>query len=152
MNDRRGIALAMALFALVVMGTLVAISFFIGRLEQQSGRNSFFALQAFEAAEAGISDAIGTLTEPALEAVAVGDSLALPDLVVGDRIVGSRVVVRLTGGLFLVRSTGQRSDAAGNQLATRRLGSLVKLVPDSVSGAQVLRRIRERSWVEVSER
>jgi hypothetical protein len=149
MSDRRGIALAMALFALVLMGTLVAISFFVGRLEQQSGRNSFFAIQALEAAEAGISDAIGTLTEPALAAVAVGDSLALPDLVVGDRIVSSRVVVRLTGGLFLVRSTGHRSDAAGSQLATRGLGTLVKLVPDSISGAQAVRRIRERSWVEI---
>lgn len=142
-------ALAMALFALVVMGALVATTFFIGRLEQQSGLNALFAFQAAEAAEAGLSDAIGTLTEPVLQAVPVGGTLPLPDVALVDRVRASGVVIRLTGGLFLIRATGHRSDAAGNDLATRTLGSLVKLIPDSISGGNVVRRIAERSWMQL---
>jgi hypothetical protein len=149
MKDRRGIALAMALFALVVVGALVAASFFVGRLEQQSGQNAFFAFQAAEAAEAGMSDAIANLTEPVLQAVVVGGTLPLTDVALGDRVLGTALVVRLTGSLFLIRSTGHRLDAAGNELATRTLGSLVRLVPDSISGTVVVRRISERSWVQL---
>ena len=57
-SSERGIALAVAVFALVVIGALVAGTFFAGRLEQQTGQNTMFATQAGEAAEAGLSDAI----------------------------------------------------------------------------------------------
>jgi hypothetical protein len=149
MNDRRGMALAMALFALIVVGALVATAFFVGRLELQSGQNAFFAMQAVEAAEAGMSDAIAGVTEASLQSVPTAGTLALPDLGLGDGVTASRVVVRLTGSLYLVRATGRRLDAAGNDLAVRSLGSLVKLVPDSSSGTNVVRRIRERSWMQL---
>jgi hypothetical protein len=142
-------ALAMALFALVVIGALVAATFFVGRLEQQSGENAFYAFQAAEAAEAAVSNAIGSLTEPTLQSLPVGATLPLPDAALGGRVLGTSVVLRLTGSLFLIRATGHRSDAAGNELATRTLGSLVRLVPDSISGIVVVRRISERSWVQL---
>ena len=41
LSDERGIALAVAVFALVVIGALVAGTFYAGRLEQQTGRNTF---------------------------------------------------------------------------------------------------------------
>lgn len=149
MKDRRGMALALALFALVIVGALVAATFFMGRLEQQSGQNTLFAYQAAEAAEAAVSDAIASLTEPALQTLLVGSTLALPDIALGDRATGRRVIIRLTGSLFLIRATGRRLDAAGNDLAVRALGSLVKLVPDSISGSNVVRRVRERSWMQL---
>jgi len=142
-------ALALALFALVIVGALVAATFFVGRLEQQSGQNTLFAFQAAEAAEAAVSDAIASLTEPALQAVPLGSTLALPDIALGDRAIGRRVIIRLTGSLFLIRATGRRLDAAGSELAVRVLGSLVKLVPDSISGSNVVRRVRERSWMQL---
>ena len=142
-------ALALALFALVIVGALVAATFFVGRLEQQSGQNTLFAFQAAEAAEAAVSDAIASLTEPALQALPVGSTLALPDIALGDRAIGRRVIIRLTGSLFLIRATGRRLDAAGSELAVRVLGSLVKLVPDSISGSNVVRRVRERSWMQL---
>ena len=67
MNNERGVALAMAIFALVIIGILVAGSFFAGRLEQQSGQNTLFAAQAAEAAEAGLSDALGTYNATTLQ-------------------------------------------------------------------------------------
>jgi hypothetical protein len=133
----------------VIVGALVAATFFVGRLEQQSGQNTLFAFQAAEAAEAAVSDAIASPTEPALQALPVGSTLALPDIALGDRAIGRRVIIRLTGSLFLIRATGRRLDAAGSELAVRVLGSLVKLVPDSISGLNVVRRVRERSWMQL---
>jgi hypothetical protein len=39
-------ALVLSVFALVVIGALVAGSFFVGRLEHITGRNTLFASQA----------------------------------------------------------------------------------------------------------
>ena len=50
--NERGMALAVAIFALVVIGALVAGTFYAGRLEQQTGQNGFYAVQASEAAQA----------------------------------------------------------------------------------------------------
>src|SRR5687767_15728124 len=72
LRDRRGIALAVAIFALVIMAALVAGSFFAGRLEQQSGRNTLFVGQAAEAAEAGLVEALGSLSSSTLVALPVG--------------------------------------------------------------------------------
>jgi hypothetical protein len=134
LNDERGIALAVALFSLVIIGTLVAGTFFSGRLEQQSGQNTFFAGQAAEAAEAGISDAIGTTTPGSLLALTAGGAAAnLGTVSLGSQVDASRQLSRLTSSLFLIRSVGNRRNAAGTALATRSAGSLIRLVtPDLV--------------------
>ena len=127
--DERGMALAVALFALVVIGAMVAGSFFAGQVEQQSGQNTFFAGQAAEAAEGGISDAIGTIRPATLLALAAGGPAAnLGTVSLGARVDASREISRLTSSLFLIRSQGNRRNAAGGVLATRSAGTLVRLV------------------------
>ncbi len=129
LKDERGIALAVALFGLVVIGTLVAATFFSGRLEQQSGQNTVIAGQAAEAAEAGISDAIGTMTPTSLLGlVAGGAPVDLGTVSLGGGVDASRQLFRLTSSLFLIRSVGNRRNAAGTALATRSAGSLIRLV------------------------
>ena len=132
LSDERGIALAVAVFALVVIGALVAGTFFAGRLEQQTGRNTFMAAQAAEAAEAGLNDAIGSQTAASLLALTIGadpaDAEDLPAFAVGYRTSATRTINRLTDNLFLVRSLGARTNAAGGQLAARSLGQLIRLV------------------------
>jgi hypothetical protein len=120
-------ALAVAVFALVVIGALVAGSFFGGRLEQQSGQNTLYAAQAAEAAEAGLTDAMASLTPPVLQAATVGTPVSLTTLTVGSGLVASRDFVRLTDIVFLLRSTGTRRNAGGTAIATRKAGSLVRL-------------------------
>ncbi|MGH7509807.1 MAG: hypothetical protein ACREMZ_10085 [Gemmatimonadales bacterium] len=134
LNDERGMALAVTLFALVIIGTLVAGTFFSGRLEQQSGENTFYAGQAAEAAEAGISDAIGTTTPASLLALTAGGPAAdLGTVSLGGGVDASRQLSRLTSSLFLIKSVGNRRNAAGTALATRSAGSLIRLVtPDLV--------------------
>jgi Tfp pilus assembly protein PilX len=86
-SDERGIALAVAIFALVIIGALVAGTFYAARLEQLTGRNTFTAAQAAEAAEAGLKDAVATQTAAGLLALPVDPYLTggtqLPDLTVG---------------------------------------------------------------------
>jgi hypothetical protein len=142
-SDERGIALAVALFALAVIGAIVAGNFFAGRLEQQSGRNTLFAHQAAEGAEAGLSDATSNISAATLESLPVGgEPLDLGTLTLEGRVSVSRQVSRLTANVFLIRARGIRTDAAGAPLAARSLGSMVRLVNTDVT-------VIERGWVQL---
>jgi hypothetical protein len=136
-SDERGIALAVAIFALVVIGALVAGTFYAARLEQQTGRNTFEAAQVTEAAEAGLKEAIVTQTATGLLALAIDPDLAaggdtLPDLTVGGYTTAKRTINRLTENVFLVRSLAARTDASGGQLASRSIGQLIRLMQADV--------------------
>jgi hypothetical protein len=152
LNDERGLALAIAVFALAVIGALVGGTFFAGRLEQQSGQNVLFAVQAGEGAEAGLSDAIATVAAATLERLPVGGApLDLGTLTLAGGVSASRQVARLTGRLFLIRARGVRHSVAGTTLAVRSLGLLVRLGPPAERGADSGRvaRLGERGWVQL---
>ena len=151
-NDERGIALAMAVFALAVIGALVGGAFFAGRLEQQSGQNVLFAAQAGEVAEAGLSEAMATIAAATLEGLPVGGApLDLGTLTLAGGVSARRQVTRLTGNLYLIRVRGIRHSAAGTTLAVRSLGLLVWLAAAADSGADSGRvaRLRQRGWVQL---
>lgn len=149
-GNERGIALAVALFALVVMGALVAGNFFAGHLEQQSGRNTLFAGQAAAAAEAGVVEAIRGLGSGTLAALPVGGvPYELAALAFGPGFRVEREVSRLTSTLFLLRASASRLNAAGTSLATRSVGRLLHLLPDSMGGAPIVVPLRHRGWVQL---
>jgi hypothetical protein len=136
-SNERGIALAVAVFALVVIGALVAGTFFAGRLEQQTGQNSMLAMQAGEVAEAGLADGVANETATVLGAMLIAPSNAVartdfqfPNVT---NVKATRTVTRLTDNLFLVKSIGIRTDAAGSTVATRSLGQLIRLVQAEIS-------------------
>jgi hypothetical protein len=142
-------ALPVALFALIVIGALVAGTFFAGRLEQQSGQNSFFAAQAAEAAEAGLAETLADPGAASLGTLPIGGLPAdLGVLALGDGITVHRQVSRLTTTLFIIRATGFRKDPAGTPLATRSAGLLVRLVA-SPAGSTGLAPLAERAWVQL---
>ena len=147
-GDRRGIALPLALFVLIAVGALVGGTFFLGRLEQDSGRNILFAAQAREAAEAGVSEALATLDAATLEATGIGaPPVLLGSLVFNAGVSATSDIQRLTGTLFLVRSEGRRQATGGIVLASRSLGALVQLMP--AGGAEPVNlepRVVERGW------
>jgi Tfp pilus assembly protein PilX len=134
MNDERGVALAMAIFALVIIGILVAGTFFAGRLEQQSGQNTLFAAQAAEAAEAGLSNALGTTYNSAssIQGIANGTTSTGATVTLASGTTYTPSVTRLTDGLFLYRSVGSRQ-SAGATVATRSIGTLVRLLSANIS-------------------
>ena len=142
-------ALALAIFALVVIGGMVAGSFFAGLLEQQGGRNLLIASEAAEAAEGELWRLVASLPTATLSALPVGgEPLNLPAVpAAGVTLV--RRVARLADNLFLVEARAVRGDAAGGSLAERSVGLLASLGLDSASGAQILRPIPRRSWLQL---
>jgi hypothetical protein len=150
-TDERGIALAVALYALVIIGALVSGSFFAGRLEQQSGQNSMFTAQALAAAEAGLDDVLVNVDPTALEALPIGGvRLDLAPLAIGMHLGAARQVLRLTSSLFFVRSSGTRNNAEGTPLATRSIGLLVRILPAAGAVPTRLFPVGERAWVQLS--
>jgi len=69
---RRGVALPMAIFALVVIGILVGASFYIGRQEQTVGRNTVRLQQAFSAAEGGMQLQVANWDPSVYNQLAIG--------------------------------------------------------------------------------
>ena len=128
-SNERGMALAVAIFALVVIGALVAGTFFAGRLEQQSGQNTFYASQASEAAEAAIAQSLGgSLNSATMLSLATnGGTTTLSSVSLGAHVVGTPSVTRLTSSVWLLKGKGERQNAAGTTVASRSLGQLVRL-------------------------
>ena len=58
LRDERGMALAVAIFALVVVGALVAGAFFAGTQEQRVGENQRRVQTSFGVAEAGVQEVV----------------------------------------------------------------------------------------------
>jgi hypothetical protein len=145
--QERGAALIIAVFALIIIEAIVGGIFFAARLEQQSGDNTLFLVQAAAAAETGLNlaDVPPAALVPLVPEEAPLDlpALSAPGLVV------ERRVSRLMANLFLLRADAARRDAGGGVLAARPAGLLFELRADSTSGSSVLAPIARRAWVQL---
>jgi len=150
LDNERGLALVVSLFCLVVIGAIVAGNFFAGRLEQQSGQNMFFVSEASEGAEAGLSDALVTVSPAALETLPVGgDPLLLSSITLAPGISSTPEISRLTATLFLIHARGIRANAAGEALASRGVGALVHVVTGATPSAPARLQVIERGWFQL---
>jgi Tfp pilus assembly protein PilX len=61
LRNERGIALVVAVVALVVIGAIVAGTFFVSTVEQRSAQNVIVAAAAQQAAEGGLEDAVANI-------------------------------------------------------------------------------------------
>lgn len=140
LSDERGMALALAVFALVIIGALVAGTFFIGQLEQRSGLNTMFAAQAAEAADAGNAATIGGWTS-AFNGRAVNTDTVLPVVSLGGGNQYQATVRRLSSASYLIRTEGTHLDAGGTVQSRRLVGQFVKLLTPNipVQGALTIR-------------
>lgn len=123
LHDDRGVALPLAIFALVVVGAMVAGAFFIGRQEQSVGRNSVKLQQAFAAAEAGAQATVAQWDIDLYNVLTAGGSVNVEGTVGNGWYRGN--VLRLNDELFLVRSEGFDRDSTARQ----QIGLLVRLRP-----------------------
>lgn len=142
-------ALAVAVFALAVIGGLVAGNFVAGLLEQQSARNTLFGMQAAEAAEAELRAALELVPVTTLSAVPVGGAPTLLDSVTFNGVAVERQVSRLTDRVFLVRTRASRIDADGTALATRSLGLLITLTVDAAGKVAGVAPLAQRPWIQL---
>ena len=130
-QDERGMALAIALFAIVVIAALVAGTAFAGQMEMGGGRSALAATQAVEQAETGLAESFDSW-DTNWNSLAVEDSSTQVQTTSGlDQ--RTTIVTKLGGLLFFVRSTGARLDASGNVLASRTLGQLARLNTPNVT-------------------
>jgi hypothetical protein len=135
-SNERGIALAVAIFALVVIGALVAGVFFAGRLEQQTGQNTLYAMQASEVAEAGLADAVNLQTAAGMLALPIApatNTVVNTTTFGGSHATSANTITRLTDNVFLIKALGTRTDAANSALAVRSLGQLIRLVEAEIT-------------------
>jgi Tfp pilus assembly protein PilX len=131
-SDKRGIALALALFAMVISMLLLTAVFYIARQEQRMGNNGIAATQAREAAETGLSAVLAAWNSTSYNALAPGASLTFPATAVGGGASYSGSLRRLTPTTFLVQSEGVYK--IGGQTVTRRqLARIVRLNQPRIS-------------------
>ena len=137
-------ALAVAVFALLVLALVVSTLLFTAHLEQRAGRSAAEAGRALEAAEAGLAEVLaGWDTLTPLHTLSVGDSTLLPAIRLDRRSSAGAVVRRMADHLYLIRAEGTSRDAAGNVLARR---SLVRLAR---SGGGIVTPLPQWSWMQV---
>jgi hypothetical protein len=136
-RNERGMALAIAIFALVVVGALVAGAFFAGTQEQRVAENTKRMQQSFGAAEMGLNEVIRTWTPQKLNKIPIypRDSFRVPyapyDSITPDRSgVYGGYVYRLNDQVYLIDITARdkqtRQGVAGGG-ARQRLGQLVRI-------------------------
>ena len=122
-RSERGFALAGAVFALVIIASLVAGGFFAARQELNIGRSSATYERAFSAAEAGMAQAVAVWNTGSLNGMAIGGSTTLPAGSLTGGGTYTTTVTRLNNEMFFIRTTG--TDPTGT--AQRQLGSLTRL-------------------------
>jgi hypothetical protein len=127
-------ALAVAIFALVVAGALIAGAFFAGNQEQRVGQNTLRVQQSFGAGEEALNEIVANWQPQSYNKLGVypSDSFFIRDTVTAGGTGRYGVVIRkLNNYLYQVDVTGRdRSSAAGKLLnsgARQRIGEFVRI-------------------------
>jgi hypothetical protein len=137
-RDERGMALAVAIFALVVVGAMVAGAFFAGTQEQRVGENQRRVLQSFGVAEAGAQERVMTWDPGTLNRRAQypGDSVVIgPDAITPNGTGRySGYSYRLGPNIFLIDVTGRDTRSYGGTIAggggaRQRIGMITRIAP-----------------------
>ena len=129
----QGFALAVSIFALVIIAALITGIFFAARQEMRIGENSLSAQRAFNAADAGINAAVASWNMD-WNNLATNASATFNGSLPGGTGSYSGTVQRLNPQLFFVQVTGGDK----NHLATRTIGALSRLVLMSMAAKGAL--------------
>ena len=129
--SRRGVALPVALLALVVAAALATAALAAGRLRYLTGHRRLALAEASAAASGTVEWWRGELSRAGwTDTLAIGRPSALSSsLPLPGRLRTRDTVVRLGPNLLLVRSTGERIDADGSILAREELEGIIRIAP-----------------------
>jgi hypothetical protein len=124
--SKRGFALPVAVFALVVVGVLVTGGFYMARQETRIGVASKLGATAFYLAEGGANDVMANWDASAYSAVSAWGTTTVVDTV--DQGIRTVEITRMTPRLFFLYATGTVTE--GGALlsgATRSVGMILRL-------------------------
>ena len=124
-RNEDGMALAIAIFALVVIGALVAGALFVGMQEHRVGLNTVKSQQAFSAAQEGAQLQVVNWLDGGYNTILVAGSTTFNGELADGTGWYRGVVRRLNNELFLVESEGFSADDATRQ----KVGLLVRVRP-----------------------
>lgn len=138
---REGIALPIALAAIVVVGALIAGVFFASTQEYRVGRNSMATHTALHAAEVGLNKVISTWTPERTIATQVGQTVKLPLDTIDKVAIVEVQYTRVSPTMFWVTSSAVAGSGSLQGRALKRLNSLVRVdIPDMrIQGAITVR-------------
>lgn len=139
LSSERGVAMVLALFALITLGALVSAAVLVTRLDRSTAHNTVYAAEAQSAAEAGLTSLAAAWTPSLAMTIPIWDGTPFTEWGGGTQALGGNPLVvhvdsvrRLNRQLFLIRSIGRRLDAAGGVLAELEVGQLVRTVQPTV--------------------
>src|ERR671915_301071 len=101
---RRGIALPIALAAIIAVGALIAGVIFASTQEYRVGRNTLAAHRALHGAEVGLNSVVASWTTDRTKKLKVGFKDSLADTIIDEAFV-KREWVRVSPTMFWVTST-----------------------------------------------
>lgn len=127
LRNERGIALPIVIFTMVVIGAIVAGTFFLARQEARTGDNTLASATAAEAAEAGVAQVIANWSPATFNGIAVGDSMVLATSSLGGNASYTPTLSRLSPQIFLVRAVGRYQTAGVPPRSQRKVGVLARL-------------------------
>ena len=132
---KRGAAVPLALFVLVVLGVLIGSTLWAAHVESRAGRQALHALKARLAADLAWPDVVGRFDSLGLSAMAPGDSLVVGSWSGAGGVTAGVVVHRLGAELFLVDSEGRAGMALSQTAQTTFRSQLVARLDSTVDSA-----------------
>lgn len=127
LHSERGIALPVVIFTMVIIGAVVAGTFYLARQEARTGDNTMASVAAFEAAEAGVSQVIANWQPTSYNGIAPGSTVVLNTASLGGNATYTPTLSRLSPSLFLIRSAGRYQAGNSTPRSLREVGVLARL-------------------------
>jgi hypothetical protein len=137
---RQGIALPIALAAIIAVGALIAGVVFASTQEYRVGRNTLAAQRALHGAEVGLNSVVASWTPERTKKLGIGFKDSLADTTIDEAYV-KREWVRVSPTMFWVTSTAIAGSLSLQGRALKRLNTLVRVdIPDmKIRGAVTVR-------------
>ena len=145
LKNERGMALAIAIVALVVVGALIAGALFSGTQEQRVAENVRRAQASFGVAEEGVYDVIRNWSDPNTKATYngmypyPGSPVSLSQTAIAKKTAAGKTgtyngtITKLNDGMYLIDVTGQDTMSLAGRIrgggASSRMGLIARIRP-----------------------
>lgn len=145
---KRGFALVAALIAVVLLGALIVGAFVATTEETRISANVGTGLRALSAAESAVEADLAGWAAGEVDSLAIAQRASHSTVVDGLEV--TTTLIRLDSSIYWI--VGEANNALAAEGPTRsvrrRIGLLVRRVPDSTGNAALLR-LEERPWSEL---